>query len=95
MQGSDDLENTLSEYKNSDFYKDNEIYKAGYNAAIDGENIDTSGAEQAAYQKGYKKGINDTKAEYTSEQETITILKSVSFMMFFVIIILGYKLLKR
>lgn len=53
VQGLADLENTLFEYENSDFYKDNGIYKAG------ADEFDTSGIEQAAYQEGYKKGLND------------------------------------
>ena len=61
--------------------------------------IDLNGIKQAAYQEGYKKGTNDTheeyKSKYQSEQDTIIMLKSVSFVMFFLIIILGYKLLKK
>lgn len=98
VQGSNDLENTLSEYENSDFYTNNEIYKAGYDAATDEEQL-TETDLNISYQDGYKKGANDTheeyKSKYQSEQDTIIMLKSVSFVMFFVIIILGYKLLKR
>ena len=52
-EGIRDLENTLSEYENSDFYTNNEIYKAG------AEEFDTSEIEKAAYQDGYQKGLND------------------------------------
>lgn len=95
VQGNDDLRNILSYYENSDFYTENEIYKDGYDAAT--EELATS--EQVIYQDGYQKGVNDTHKEYQtkyqSEQDTIIVLKSVSFVMFFVIVILGYKLLKR
>lgn len=98
VQGSNDLENTLSDYENSDFYTDNEIYKAGYDAATNEEQLSETDLN-VSYQDGYKKGVIDTqeeyKSKYQSEQDTIIMLKSVSFVMFFVIIILGYKLLKR
>lgn len=98
VQGSNDLENTLSEYENSDFYTENEIYKAGYDAETNEEQL-TETDLNISYQDGYKKGVNDTHKEYQtkyqSEQDTIIVLKSVSFVMFFVIVILGYKLLKR
>lgn len=63
------------------------------------DEIDLNGVKQASYQEGYKEGVNNArekyKSKYQSEQDTIIMLKSVSFVMFFIIIILGYKLLKR
>lgn len=76
-QGLADLENTLSEYKNSDFYTNNEIYKAGYDAAT--EEIATS--EQVTYQNGYKKGVIDTQEEYQTEKNTSNTLKIIILLL--------------